>query len=251
MSQYYNPKKTRNLYTPNSQFPFRVSRSKVDLFLNCPRCFYLDVKLGVGQPPGYPFTLNSAVDKLLKREFDIHRAKGTPHPLMKSYGLDAVPLLHEKMNQWRDALGGGITFVHKETNFYLTGGVDDVWVNPQGEFIIVDYKATAKDGEVNIDAEWQISYKRQMEFYQWLFRKNSYPVSEIGYFVYCNGHTDREAFDAKLEFGIKLIPYKGDDSWVEPTIFDIHHCLNKPAIPLPGPDCDFCKYRQAVRDVER
>jgi hypothetical protein len=209
------------------------------------------MKLGVGQPPGYPFTLNSAVDKLLKREFDMHRAKGTPHPLMKSYGLDAVPLSHEKMDQWRDALRGGITFVHKETSFYLTGGIDDVWVTPQGEFIIVDYKSTAKDGEVNIDAEWQISYKRQMEFYQWLFRKNSYPVSEIGYFVYCNGNTDKEAFDAKLEFDIKLIPYKGDDSWVEPTIFDIYHCLNQPNIPLSGLDCDFCKYRQAVRDVEK
>ncbi|MCX6791384.1 MAG: PD-(D/E)XK nuclease family protein [Candidatus Gribaldobacteria bacterium] len=171
MSSYYNPRKTRNLYKPQSDFPYRVSRSKVDLFLNCPRCYYLDAKLGVGQPPGYPFTLNSAVDKLLKKEFDLHRAKKVAHPLMKNYGLDAVPLAHEKMDQWRDALTGGITFVHKETNFYLTGGVDDVWVNPQGEFIIVDYKATAKEGEVSLDAEWQIGYKRQMEFYQWLLKQ--------------------------------------------------------------------------------
>ena len=40
------------------------------------------------------------------------------------------------------------------------------------ELIIVDYKATAKNGEVNLDADWQIGYKRQMEIYQWLFRQN-------------------------------------------------------------------------------
>jgi len=56
--------------------------------VKCQRCFYIDKRLGTGQPPGYPFTLNSAVDKLLKKEFDIHRAKGTPHPMMKEYGLD-------------------------------------------------------------------------------------------------------------------------------------------------------------------
>lgn len=251
MSQYYNPKKKRNLFTPGSVAPFRLSRSKVDLFLNCPRCFYLDVKLGVGQPPGYPFNLNSAVDRLLKKEFDIHRANGKPHPLMEAYGIEAVPLAHEKIDQWRDALGGGITFWHPSTNFMLTGGIDDVWVNKQGEFIIVDYKATSKSGEVNIDADWQIGYKRQMEFYQWLFRRNSYNVEEVGYFVYCNGKADKEAFDARLEFDIKLIPYKGDDSWVEPTVLDIHHCLNASVIPESGPDCDFCRYRQAVREAEK
>src|SRR3989339_1664927 len=83
MSQYYNPNRKRNLY--NSQEPFRLSRSKIDLFIKCPRCFYLDRKLGVGQPPGYPFSLNSAVDKLLKKEFDIHRANNTSHPLMRQY----------------------------------------------------------------------------------------------------------------------------------------------------------------------
>ena len=92
MSQYYKGRRKTYLYTPGTLYPFRISRSKIDLFLNCPRCFYFDRRLGVAQPPGYPFSLNSAVDKLLKKEFDIHRADETPHPLMKTYGIDAVPL---------------------------------------------------------------------------------------------------------------------------------------------------------------
>src|SRR3989338_8555754 len=251
MSNYYNPNRKKYLYDPNSSEIYRLSRTKIDLFINCPRCFYLDRKLGVAQPPGFPFSLNSAVDKLLKKEFDTHRAKGTKHPLMEHYKVDAVPLVHEKIDELRDSLRRGITVPIDSTNVVVTGGVDDVWVNPQGEFHIVDYKATSKEEEVKLDADWQIGYKRQMEIYQWLFRKNEFKVSTTGYFVYCNGNTDKEAFDGKLEFHIKIIPYAGDDSWVGKTILDAIACLKGDSLPESGGDCDFCKYRKAVKEYER
>jgi len=251
MSNYYNPNRKRNLYDQNSTERFRLSRSKLDLFINCPRCFYLDRKLGVAQPPGYPFSLNSAVDKLLKKEFDLHRAKGTAHPLMKTYGIKAIPLAHEKMDEWRDSLRGGITCQIDGSNVVVTGGVDDIWVSPSGEFMIVDYKATSKEEEVTLDADWQKGYKRQMEIYQWLFRKNGYKVSSTGYFVYCNGNTDKQAFDGKLEFDIKIIPYDGDDSWVKKTIKEAIECLKGEKLPDSGPECDFCRYRKAVGVFEK
>ena len=246
MSQYYKAVRTKNLFDPKSKDAFKLSRSKIDLFLNCPRCFYLDRKLGVGRPPGFPFNLNSAVDKLLKTEFDIHRANKTAHPLMKAYKINAVPFQDQRMDEWCDSLRRGIRFLHKKTNFLVTGGVDDVWVNSKKELIIVDYKATSKSAEVNLDAEWQIGYKRQMEIYQWLFRQNGFKVSKIGYFVYCNGNSDKEAFDAKLEFDIKVIPYKGYDSWVENAIIKAHKCLKGNNLPKAGNDCDYCNYVTAV-----
>lgn len=250
MSDYYTPRRTRNIFDPSSDESFKVSRSKIDLFLNCPLCFYLDVRLGVARPPGFPFALNSAVDALLKKEFDIHRAKGRPHPLMAAYGLkDAVPFSHEDLDMWR-ANFKGIRHVHQPTNLLVTGAVDDVWQNADGEIIIVDYKSTSKEEKVSLDKEWQIGYKRQMEVYQWLFRQNGFTVSSTGYFVYCNGKTDRAAFDAKLEFDIDLIPYTGDSSWVEPTLADIKACLVSGELPKPGKDCDYCDYRKAARDVQ-
>ena len=249
MSQYYNPNRKRNIYDPDGE-PFRLSRGKIDNFIKCPRCFYLDRRLGVAQPPGYPFSLNSAVDKLLKKEFDVHRAKGTKHPLMEHYGIDAIPLAHEKIDEWRDSLRGGITVPINSTNVIVTGGVDDVWVNPAGEYIVVDYKATSKDAEVTIDADWQIGYKRQMEIYKWLFRQNGFKVSNTGYFVYCNGNTDKEAFDGKLEFEIKLIPYEGNSDWVEKTILGAIKCLRGKSYPASGEDCDFCRYIEAINQFE-
>jgi hypothetical protein len=48
-----------------------------------------------------PFNLNSAVDLLLKKEFDVHRIAQTAHPLMKHYGIDAIPFAHANMDMWR------------------------------------------------------------------------------------------------------------------------------------------------------
>lgn len=250
MSGYYSGKRTKNLYNPKGKEPFKLSRSKLELFLQCSCCFYLDRRLGVGQPPGFPFNLNSAVDHLLKKEFDIHRAKNTAHPLMESYGVKAVPFQHEKLDEWRENFVG-LQYHHTPTNLIITGAIDDMWVDPSGEIMIVDYKATSKDSEVNLDAEWQGGYKRQMEIYQWLARKLGFRVSNIGYFVYCNGKRDKEAFDAKLEFDVKLIPYTGDDSWVEGKIFEAYRCLLADRFPMPAQGCDYCVYRQAAEEALR
>jgi hypothetical protein len=251
MSKYYNPQRTTGLYNPGSSEAFKLSRSKIDLFLNCPRCFYYDRRLGIGRPPGFPFSLNSAVDALLKQEFDIYRAKGARHPLMEKYGIDAIPIGHKDLDDWRRNFSG-VRYFHQPTNLLIFGAIDDLWQNPAGEYIVVDYKATAKRGRITkLDKDWHLGYKRQMEIYQWLLRKKGYKVSDIGYFVYCNGKADKKAFDAKLEFELTLIPYQGDSSWVEKTIFDIHQCLNSDKIPEAGLDCDYCQYVESIKSKEK
>ncbi|MDD3032562.1 MAG: hypothetical protein PHF88_01185, partial [Candidatus Pacebacteria bacterium] len=181
MSDYYNPRKTTGLFDPKSKEPFKLSRSKIDLFVECPQCFFLDRRLGTGRPPGFPFNLNSAVDTLLKKEFDLLRKDGNPHPLFEEFGIDAIPFAHKKLDDFRNTFVG-VQYLHEPSNFLVFGGVDDLWINSKGEVIVVDYKATAKDGEVNLDAEWQNGYKRQMEIYQWLVRNNGFEVSDTGYF---------------------------------------------------------------------
>lgn len=242
----YKSQRSRNLFDPASDKPFKLSRSKIDLFLNCPRCFYIDRRLGTGQPPGYPFNLNSAVDHLLKKEFDRYRALGEPHPLMIEYGVDAIPYQSTALDQWRDNFKG-VQVLHEPTNLCLTGAVDDVWINPAGELIVVDYKSTSKNGEITVDADWQIGYRRQMEFYQWLLRGNGFHVSTTGYFVYANGDKSKPGFNGRLEFTTKLIPYDGRDAWVEPALCNARACLAGDEIPAPGGDCDYCAFQRAVQ----
>ncbi|OGZ08542.1 MAG: hypothetical protein A3D65_04780 [Candidatus Lloydbacteria bacterium RIFCSPHIGHO2_02_FULL_50_13] len=246
MSDYYKPNRKSDWNYGGKRF--RLSRSKVDLFRQCPRCFYVDNKLGVARPPGYPFNLNSAVDHLLKKEFDIHRAGKTAHPLMKKYGIDAVPFSHKDIDVWRENFKG-LEYHHELTGFTVSGAVDDVWVNPAKEIIVVDYKSTSKDEAITtLEESWHEGYKRQMEVYQWLLRHNGFVVSDTGYFVYANGKKDKKAFDGKLEFDITIIPYKGSDEWMEPTLREIKKTLDG-APPLPSEDCDYCRYREAVKEL--
>lgn len=215
------------------------------MFTECPRCFYLDRRFGVSRPSMPGFTLNVAVDHLLKKEFDMHRASGSVHPIMEQYGIDAVPFEHKMMDEWRENFKG-VQYVHEPSNFLITGAVDDIWVNPQGKLHVVDYKATSKEEDPNLDGIWQQGYKRQMEVYQWLMRGNGFDVSDRGYFVYVNGKKDREAFDAKLEFDVLVIPYDGDTSWIEPTLAEARTCLMADEIPPVGERCEYCPYRDAA-----
>lgn len=68
-----------------------LSRSEVQLFPQCRRCFWLNVKATVKQPPGFPCNLNSAVDRLLDSEFDRYRGgstvRGGPRPSRPSQAL--------------------------------------------------------------------------------------------------------------------------------------------------------------------
>lgn len=245
MSEYYNPSRGEAWNFGGEKW--KLSRSKIDLFLECRRCFYIDNKLGVKRVPGFPFSLNSAVDHLLKQEFDTHRANAQQHPLQKEYGIDARPASHEELNEWRYNFGG-VKHVHEATGMLVTGAIDDLWINKNDEYIVVDYKATAKEEAVKeLDQEWQEGYKRQMEVYQWLLRRNGLNVSNTGYFVYCTGKLDRKAFDKRIDFDVNLIAYEGSDAWVEGTLLQIKKCLDSDAIPDTGQDCDHCAYWNARR----
>jgi archaellin len=132
----------------------------------------------------------------------------------------------------------------------VTGAIDDLWINSDDEYIVVDYKSTAvKDSITELNKDWHEDYKRQMDIYQWLLRQNGYQVCDTGYFLYANGITDKEAFDAKLEFELTLIPYVGSTGWIEETLLEIKACLESDEIPEAAEECDYCAYREAVREV--
>lgn len=220
----------------------KLSRSKIELFLECPRCFWLDVKQGVKRPQPAPYTINNAIDYLLKQEFDIHREKGTRHPIMKKFEIDVVPFAHEHINRWRHNFTG-VQHHHAPTDFLVYGAVDDVWVNPKKELLVVDYKATGANQHQVYD-----SYKRQMEIYQWLLRQNGFTVSPLGYFVFARvnkGNGFGEGTPA-LAFDIFLESYTGNDAWIPEALKEARSTYDLGIAPKASPLCGYCKYRAAA-----
>lgn len=247
MSTYvkrYNPHRSNEWNYGGSKW--RLSRSKIDLFIECPRCFYIDNKLGTARPRGPAFTLNVAVDELFKKEFDVYRKTGAKHPLIEKYNLDAIPYQHKNIDEWRDNFKG-IEHIHADTGLTVSGAIDDIWVMPDGNLIVVDYKATSKEGTITTlaDSSWEDQYKRQIGVYQWLFKKNGFPIHPVGYFVYTNADGHRDNFNDTLHFETTLVSCEGDLDWIEPTLIDIKKCLDSKMFPALGEACEFCPYREA------
>lgn len=239
-------------YQPGQTAPYKLSRSKIELYMQCPRCFWLDVRHKITRPSGPPFNINKAIDELFKKEFDLYRSQKKPHPLMKQFGVDAVPYAHKDLDTWRHNFTG-ITTLHKPTNLHIFGAVDDVWVDPAGELMVVDYKATAKAQPVKAlgaEGTWHDMYRRQMEVYQWLLRQNDFKVSDTGYFVYATGNPGKDSFDGVVEFETHVFPHQGKSEWVDQTLIDMKNCMESDTMPpvgtaAMGGACEFCTYARS------
>ena len=272
-------KRHRGKFDPDNPNPYELSRSRVENFLKCKACFWLE-QIQKVKPPEMPsFTINTTTDILLKRDSDSVRGKSTL-PIWKESGLGhMIPFDHEDLEKWTNSLQYGLNdsyfnTIHKETNIKLGGGIDDVYLNTQTDQIhLVDYKSQAQGTrspdkyEVkpsSIDDPWKIGYKRQMDMYVWIARQKGFNVSNTGYFIYVDAqHKDiKGMLDEKnpsiawLKFNAVIIPYEADPSWVEPTLFEIKDFLmNQSSMPNHTPKgdnftgCDLGRYANETINI--
>ena len=227
-----------------------LSRTALDEFVQCPRCFYLHRRLKLKNLRRVPLTLAIATDQLLKNEFDAVRATGATHPLWQRERLDVRAFVHADIDHWRNNFKG-MRVVHAATQATISGAVDDVWQNRlTGELHIVDYKSTAKEDTPSLEGGFGEGYKRQMEIYQWLFRQAGFDVSPRGYFLYVNGikhggfydSSDEHTFDGRIRFETTLLAHDGDTAWVDDCITRAVACFRGDDVPASGAQCDICRY---------
>jgi len=238
-------------YQPGTTEPFPLSRNKVSHFLQCARCFYLDVRHKITPPSGPPLTLNGAVDKLLKAEFDHLRETQQPHPELIRAGVSAVPFQHPDLKNWRSNFKGA-RVLHKPTGFEIYGAIDDLLMDPStGKIHVIDFKCTAKKDDVTcLEGGFAPIMKRQIEFYAFILSKLGLDVSDKAFIFYANGCADRPGFNAKLDFRISVVPHQCDTSWIEPTLRQIKDVLEAPKAPEPSEECGHCKYLAKVKELD-
>lgn len=229
---------------------WKLSRAKIESFLSCPRCFYLNNKLGLKDISTFPYSLNSTVDKLLKEEFDKARELKQSHHYQTELKFPGIPAQHPQIDEWRENFKG-VTYT-LPNGIVISGAIDDLWLlTERNEYVVVDYKSTAGETPVDrLDADYHAGYKRQMEIYQWLLKKNNLKMADYGCFLYCTANTQADSFNGVLQFDVRLIPHKIDDSWVEDTIYDALDCLDSEELPAFSKDCRVCPYVSARETLE-
>ncbi len=255
------------IYSPNQNKDFILSRSRLDEFMDCPRCFYLKTNKGFMSPSTPGWTLNTLTDTLLKKEFDECRKKQEPHRIMLENKLDhLVPykseIIKDKkgndkllLDEWRDSLHYGIKHRFKDTNIILQGGVDDVWFNTKTkELVIADYKSQHKkeiSQETYFNDPYKEGYKRQLDYYAYILKGMGFKVSSDAYFYICNAKEIDEGFYGKMLFDEVLIHYKIRTDYLETEIQKMIDAMNSENIPSSHESCENCAYARQRSVIDK
>lgn len=218
----------------------KISRSGLKLFLECPRCFWLDVHHKIKRPPSFPYTLSSAVDYLAKQEFDKYRGTGELPPIFKKNNIKAKLYAGEELEIWRNNFKG-VSYFDEDLNAILYGAVDDILEFPDGSLAVVDYKSTGS-AQVTIYED----YQKQMETYTWLLQRNGFATQDQAYFVYYIVDKTGGGFQNSLPFNEELRMVEVRPNWVSGTFEAAITTARQPTPPKSAIACTHCKYIAAA-----
>lgn len=222
--------------------PIQLSPNSLNLFLECPHCFWLEKKKGIKRPQPYPYALNAAVDVLLKEEFDEYRAKGEVHPLIIAHKIPAKLFKNQSLlNQWRNNFEG-LRYFDSELNATLFGAVDDVLEFEGGKLAPLDYKSTGSSVPTIYDR-----FQIQMDIYTYLLEKNGFLTTKKGYLAFyivdkTNGFGDR------LPFRKELHEIDTDPSDVYQLFSDAVFTLQRALPPSHSQDCQYEKWLKGAKN---
>ncbi|MEK7658610.1 MAG: PD-(D/E)XK nuclease family protein [Patescibacteria group bacterium] len=214
----------------------QLSPNSLNLFLECPHCFWLDKKMGIKRPPPYPYALNSAVDSLLKEEFDAYRAKNIPHPLLAENNIKARLFSNQKLlNQWRNNFAG-IRYFDPQLEATIFGAVDDVLEFEGGKLAPLDYKSTGSR-VANIYDRFQL----QLDTYTFLLEKNGFQTTRKGYLAFYIVDKEKGFID-RLPFRKEIYEIDTNPADIYEIFKDAVAVLRQQAPRPHSQDCQFSKW---------
>ena len=220
----------------------KISRSGLRLFMECPRCFWLDLHHKIKRPPGYPYTLSAAVDYMVKREFDGYRRNGELPPVLVNAGINGAKLYNgDNFSDWRNNFKG-VSFFDENLNAILYGAVDDILEFADGSLAVVDYKSSGSK-EIAIYSD----YQKQMDVYNWILKQNAYEMYPEAFFVFYQVQKDEGGFNNVLRFKEQVKPVKVNTEWVGPAFEAAVELARQDSPPssveaVKAGHCDHCHY---------
>jgi len=211
----------------------KLSPNSLNLYFECPACFWLDKKLGIKRPPPYPYALNSAVDLLLKEEFDKYRAKGERHPLLVASNVPAKLFSDQKLlDEWRDNFRG-IRYYDEKIGATIFGAVDDILEFADGKLAPLDYKSTGSAVPTVYDR-----FQLQLDIYTYLLERKGYETPRKGCLAFYV--VDKEnGFEDKLPFRKEIQIIDTDPDYVPGIFSEAVELLRQEKAPKHSDDCKF------------
>lgn len=215
--------------------PHTLSPSTLNLFKDCPRCFWLQLNKGIKRPAGIFPSLPSGMDKILKVHFDSFRDRGKLPPELKE--LKGVTLFEDKalLDVWRSNFKG-IRWKDKDGNI-LRGAVDNI-LKKGDKMIVLDYKTRG----FPLKEDTAAHYHDQMNLYNFLLRKNNHETEDYAYLIFY--HPNKVHENGDVDFHAELVKMDISVKDAEKLFRDAIKCLEGD-LPNASEECEFCKWKDA------
>lgn len=213
----------------------KLSPSTLNLFLECPRCFWLDKIKFIKRPRGIFPSLPGGMDRVIKLRFDSFRAKGALPPELDSSTFDGIRLFRDqaKLDAWRN-WRTGLVWQDSEGSA-LSGAIDDLLV--KGEvFIPFDYKTK---GSVTTEEDAVKYYQNQLDCYALLLQENRMPTAGFGYLLFYSPNRAEEK--GSVLFELQAIKVGTDVERARET-FRRAAALLKGPLPKTSSACEHCAW---------
>jgi len=221
---------------PNTKTPknskIRLSASALNLFLECPRCFWLEKNKGIKRPRGIFPSLPSGMDSVIKTYFDTFRVKGDMPPeikgKMRGELFSDIPIL----DKWRNWRKSDLCYEDRESNTILVGALDDCLIE-DGFYIPLDYKTRGYKLKEN-PARY---YQNQLDCYCLMLEYSGFKTKGLAYLLYYWPEQIQQ--NGIVRFHVEPIKIETNIESAKKTIKNAAKLLYSP-MPESNPDCEYC-----------
>ena len=210
----------------------RLSPSTLNLFLECPRCFWLHIKENIHRPRGIFPSLPGGMDGVIKVYFDKYREKSELPPEIQGKVEGKLFHDHALLNKWRN-WRTGLEYTDTGLGVTLFGALDDC-LEDNGVFLPLDYKTR---GSAPREGDSEKYYSNQLDCYALLLEENKHPVGKFGYLIYYYPKEVKE--NGTIIFNVEPVKIKIDPNNARKTLKDAIKLLSGP-IPAHHSECEYC-----------
>jgi len=209
----------------------KLSASTLNLFLECPRCFWLKLNRGIQRPEKPVATITTGLDKVIKDYFNRYRKEDRLPPFLE--GKISGKLISSLPN-W-------LEFIDEDQNAKLYGYLDECLIIDNSFYAALDHKTRGA-----IPENTHPAYQLQMDVYTFLLEKNNFPTKNSAYLVYYipkKGNLLNDSF----QFNIYPIELKTDPKRAKDIFYKAISILKENQIPRPNKDCLFCNWLEIMK----
>ncbi len=214
-----------------------LSPTRLNLFKECPRCFWLENNQSIKRPQMVFPTILNGMDSAVKAHVDNYRGSLPPELLGRVSGV----LLHDRntISRWRN-WKTGLEYVDANLDAKLIGALDDCLVDSDF-YVPIDFKTRGYPPKKG-DAEKY--YQLQLDVYELLLNENGYPTKGIGYVVYY--YPSNVQAGGVVTFDIEVHKMKTNKSNAR-TTFEAAVNVLKGRLPQSGTECSLCAWHDDLK----